>query len=95
MAELIFVLVWVTFSNKILMLFSFQGVEPGWMISVLAIVIIGWEWPGSRDHWGAEESWDPDSIQMWRGECDNDELEASPGRVNLSPDLKMLLNTKT
>ena len=27
MAELIFVLVWVTFSNKILMLFSFQGVE--------------------------------------------------------------------
>lgn len=28
MAELIFVLVWVTFSNKILMLFSFQGVEP-------------------------------------------------------------------
>lgn len=29
--------------------FSGSGVSPspGWMISVLAIVIIGWEWPGS------------------------------------------------
>ena len=87
MAELIFVLVWVTFSNKILMLFSFQGVELAsqpqpWVndLSPGHCDHIGWGWPGSvttQELRSPEILRSPDSIQMWRGECDNDALEAS------------------